>query len=167
MPAKVGVRMKKESIKNIVARELESFLTENGYELHRVEFVKEGRDWFLRVYVDKPMGAAEAYISTDDCEKVSRFLSERLDELDPIEQNYYLEVSSPGMDRELLKDSDYERFKGQAVEVKLYSAIEGKKKIEGILAGLEDGKIVVVDEKNQRWELPREQVSKAKLAVVF
>lgn len=159
--------MAKETIKEIVARELESFFEENGYELHKVEFVKEAKDWFLRVYVDKLAGEQEDYISTDDCEKVSRYLSERLDELDPITQNYYLEVSSPGMDRELLKDADYVRFSGKTVEVKLYKALNGQKKIQGILEGLEDGKIVITDEKNQRWELPREQVAKANLAVVF
>ncbi|MBR1993470.1 MAG: ribosome maturation factor RimP, partial [Firmicutes bacterium] len=70
------------------------FLAAEGYELYNIEFVKEGKDWFLRVYVD--MASGEGYIGTEDCEKVSRFLSEKLDEEDPIEQNYYLEVSSPG-----------------------------------------------------------------------
>ena len=78
------------------------FLEESGLELYNVEFVKEGRDWFLRVYIDKLSPSEEEYVSTDDCEKVSRFLSDQLDRLDLIEQNYYLEVSSPGMDRPCL-----------------------------------------------------------------
>ena len=93
--------MAKKKIKDIVAEELEDFLKENGYELYNVEFVKEGKDWFLRVYIDKVPAAdapeEENYISTDDCETISRYLSERLDETDPIPQNYYLEVSSPGL----------------------------------------------------------------------
>ncbi|MEG1584551.1 MAG: ribosome maturation factor RimP, partial [Anaerovorax sp.] len=93
-------------------------------------------DWFLRVYIDSE--SEDTGIGTDDCEKVSRFLSGRLDELDPIEQNYYLEVSSPGMDRALLKDSDYEKYAGKMVDITLYKAIDGKKNISGILEGIVD-----------------------------
>ena len=86
--------MAKIRIKELVAEELAGFLGENGLELYNVEFIKEGKDWFLRVYIDRTDDSSGG-ISTDDCEKVSRYLSARLDELDPIEQNYYLEVSSP------------------------------------------------------------------------
>src|SRR5665647_1827241 len=82
--------MAKKKIKDIIAELLEGFLEENGYELYNVEFVKEVKDWFLRVYLDKlPVGGEEQYISIEDCEKVSRYLSEKMDEIDPIEQNYY------------------------------------------------------------------------------
>ena len=87
---------------------------------------KWGKDWFLRVYIDRTDDSAGG-IGTDDCEKVSKFISARLDELDPIEQNYYLEVSSPGMDRALLKESDYVRFAGRWVNVTLYQGLNGKK----------------------------------------
>lgn len=93
------------------------FLKENDLTLWDCEFVKEGRDWYLRVFVDRTDGE---YVSTDDCEKVSEFLSEALDERDPIEQNYYLEVSSPGMDRELVKPEHFRATIGQEVEVKTY-----------------------------------------------
>ena len=93
------------------------FLKENDLTLWDCEFVKEGRDWYLRVFVDRTDGE---YVSTDDCEKVSEFLSEALDERDPIEQNYYLEVSSPGMDRELVKPEHFRACIGQEVEVKTY-----------------------------------------------
>ena len=93
------------------------FLKENDLTLWDCEFVKEGRDWYLRVFVDRTDGE---YVSTDDCEKVSEFLSEALDERDPIEQNYYLEVSSPGMDRELVKPEHFRACTGQEVEVKTY-----------------------------------------------
>lgn len=111
--------MAKKKIKEIIEEIAFDFMTDNGLELYNVEFLKEGRDWFLRVYIDK-QGAEDDYVDTDDCEKVSRLLSEKLDELDPIEQNYYLEVSSPGMDRELLTPKHFEKFTGKLVEVKLY-----------------------------------------------
>lgn len=163
--------MAKKKIKDIVAEELQDFLKENGYELYNVEFVKEGKDWFLRVYIDKVPAAdapeEENYISTDDCETISRYLSERLDETDPIPQNYYLEVSSPGMDRELFKEEHYTRYAGSQVEIKLYQPQKGRKQIFGTLEGLQDGKIIVIDEDNERLELPAEQVAKTNLAVVF
>ena len=159
--------MAKQKIKDIVAQELESFLAENGYELYNVEFVKEGKDWFLRVYADMAQDRQEEFISTDDCEKISRFLSERLDAMDPIQQNYYLEVSSPGMDRELLTEAHYLRFTGRTVEAKLYQPVCGRKQIDGVLEGLTDGTVIITDENNQRWELPLDQIAKTKLAVVF
>ncbi|MBR0596763.1 ribosome maturation factor RimP [Sinanaerobacter chloroacetimidivorans] len=159
--------MAKSKIKDLVAQELETFLQENGYELYNVEFVKEAKDWFLRVYIDRAQGAPGGGISTDDCEKVSRFLSARMDELDPIEQNYYLEVSSPGMDRALLKESDYARFAGNIVDVTLYQGMNGKKVITGKLEGLFDGIIVLLDEKNNKIEIPMEKAAKTKLAVIF
>ena len=159
--------MAKKKIKDIVAEELAQFLEENELELYNVEFVKEVKDWFLRVYIDRLEGATGGGIGTDDCEKVSRFLSLRLDELDPIEQNYYLEVSSPGMDRALLKESDYTRYAGQQVEITLYQAIEGKKVLSGKLEGLFEEKIVITDEKENKVEIPMEKAAKTKLAVVF
>lgn len=133
-----------KKVKDIVAEELEGFLEDNGYELYNVEFVKEGRDWFLRVYIDLP--DPDEYVGTEDCEKVSRYLSQVLDEKDPIAQNYFLEVSSPGLDRQLLKDEDFTRYAGRPVEISLYSAIEGRKKFEGTLKGLEGDEIVIEDE---------------------
>ena len=158
-----------ESVEEITA----DFLAENGLELYNSEFVKEGKDWFLRVYIDRQQeeeteDKEEVYVSTDDCEKVSRFLSEELDRLDPIEQNYYLEVSSPGLDRELIKEKDFIRFCGRLVDISLYKAIDGKKTYQGILKGLtEDNSIVITDEKEEEIEFPREQVAKARLAVIF
>jgi len=197
--------MAKKKITDIIEEISADFLAENGLELYNSEFVKEGRDWFLRVYIDKTqeaqeeakaqIAAAEAakaeakcaaaeaaeseeeteggaqlpslYVSTDDCEKVSRFLSAELDRLDPIEQNYYLEVSSPGMDRALLKDKDFARFAGEIVDISLYKAVNGQKSFQGRLLGIEDGNIVITDEKDNRTEFPREQVAKTKLAVIF
>lgn len=159
--------MAKKKIKDIIEEISADFLQENSLELYNVEFLKEGRDWFLRVYIDKISEEEEVYVDTDDCEKVSRFLSEQLDEIDPIEQNYYLEVSSPGMDRELLTPEHYERFAGKLVEVKLYKGVDGKKVYEGILTGLIDGSVVIKDEEDKEWMFPLEQVAKTNLAVVF
>ena len=166
--------MAKKKITEIVEEITADFLSENGLELYNSEFVKEGKDWFLRVYIDKlPKEGAdgnveEEYVSTDDCESVSRFLSAELDRLDPIEQNYYLEVSSPGLDRALLKEKDFIRFCGHMVDISLYKAIDGKKTYQGILKGLtEDNSIVITDEKEEEIEFPREQVAKARLAVIF
>ena len=159
--------MAKKKINEIIEEISAAFMEENGLELYYVEFVKEGRDWFLRVYIDKLSASAEEYISTDDCEKVSRFLSEELDRLDPIEQNYYLEVSSPGMDRQLLTERHYEKYTGRQVEVKLYEAVDGRKTFEGVLLGLSEGNVVIRDEQDKEWMFPRQQVAKTSLAVVF
>jgi ribosome maturation factor RimP len=185
--------MAKKKITEIIEEISAEFLAQNGLELYNSEFVKEGRDWFLRVYIDKMQEAQEAakaeiaavseraaeaaesgeaplpaiYVSTDDCEKVSRFLSAELDRIDPIEQNYYLEVSSPGMDRALLRDKDFVRFAGEIVDVSLYKAVDGRKAYQGRLVGIEDGKIILTDEQDNRIEFPREQVAKTKLAVIF
>ena len=188
--------MAKKKITELIEEISAEFLAANGLELYNSEFVKEGRDWFLRVYIDKVVepaaageleetgnasvpeqepadategtdSAASIYVSTDDCEKVSRFLSEELDRLDPIPQNYYLEVSSPGMDRVLLRDKDFARFAGEIVDVNLYKAMDGRKTYQGTLVGIENEKIVITDEKNNRIEFPRELVSKTRLAVIF
>jgi len=137
-------------------------VAELGYELVEVEFVKEAAGWVLTLYIDSPEG-----ITLDDCEKVSRYLSKRLDEEDPIAQNYYLEVSSPGMDRPLLKEEHYHRYTGHLVEVRLYKGIDGTKNITGELKGLNDGIVTIIDEKEKTWELPLDAISKTRLAVVF
>ncbi len=160
--------MAKKKVKEIIAELLEGFLVENGYELYNVEFVKEVKDWFLRVYLDKlPVGEEEQYISIDDCEKVSRYISDKLDEMDLIEQNYYLEVSSAGLDRTLLFEKDYTKFAGKEVEATLYKAIDGKKVYSGQLVGLVNNNIVVKEDDGKNIELPFDAVAKTKLVVVF
>ncbi len=158
--------MAKKRIKDIIEDMVRDFLAEHQLELYNVEFLKEGKDWFLRVYIDKTVDCEEEYVGSDDCELVSRFLSERLDEEDPIEQNYYLEVSSPGLDRQLLTPYHYERYAGKLVEVKLYKAVDGSKLYEGILEGLRDGNVVITIE-DKEVMFPMDQVAKTNLAVVF
>lgn len=168
--------MAKKKITEIVEEITAEFLAENGLELYNSEFVKEGKDWFLRLYIDRLTGedTAEAeeeneqYVSTDDCERVSRYLSDELDRLDPIEQNYYLEVSSPGLDRELIKEKDFVRFCGHMVDISLYKAVNGSKTFQGVLKGLtKDNKIIITDENGREMEFPKEQVAKTRLAVIF
>lgn len=159
--------MAKVKIKDLVEQILNPFLDENGLELYNIEFVKEAKDWFLRVFIDKTEESEEEYVNTDDCEKVSRFLSQKLDESDPIEQNYYLEVSSPGMDRTLFKEKDFIRYAGKQVDVNLYQSIEGKKLITGELVGIIENNLVIIDEQSKRIEIPINKVAKTKLAVIF
>ena len=140
--------MAKKKITEIAAEMMADFLAVEGYELYNIEFVKEGKDWFLRVYVD--MASGEGYIGTEDCEKVSRFLSEKLDEEDPIEQNYYLEVSSPGMDRPLLTKAHYERYVGSEVEIRLYKGKDGTKNIQGVLDSIEGETVTVTDHDSEK-----------------
>ena len=111
-----------------------------GLDIWDVEFVKEGTDWFLRVYIDKPDG-----ITTDDCELFSRTFDPILDEADPIDKSYCFEVSSPGMERSLTKDWHYEGLMGENLRLSLYKAIDGKKEITGKLIAYGDEITVEVD----------------------
>ena len=156
--------MSKKKITEQVEDSLKDFLDQNGLELYNTEFVKEGKDWFLRVYIDKK--DHESYVGTEDCEKVSRYLDEIMEEKDPIDKNYYLEVSSPGMDRELTKPEHFERYIGQIVEIKLYKGLDGRKQFEGELKGLIDGNIIII-ENGEEKVFRREDVSKINLAVIF
>ena len=101
---------------------------ELGFELVDVEYVKEGGTWYLRAYVDKPGG-----ISINDCEAVSRRLSDVLDEKDFIDDSYIMEISSPGLGRPLKKEKDFKRSLGEEVEVRTYRMIDKKKEFTGIL----------------------------------
>ena len=158
--------MAKQDICTEVGRLLEDYLKEHELELYKVEYKKEGPNWVLRVYPDKPAGTESEYVSIEECEGVNRFLSDRLDEVDLIDRSYNLEVSSPGLDRELISDADFERFAGRAVEVKTYEQINGSKNFEGILEGLDAG-IVKLTVGDETVEIPREKISKINLAVVF
>ena len=111
---------------------------ENGCGIWDVEYVKEAGTWFLRVFLDKEGG-----VTIDDCEAVSRPLSDALDEADPIEGSYTLEVSSAGIDRVLRHPEHFDAFLGAEVEVRLYRPVEGRKDHVGLLRGYEDGDVTV------------------------
>ena len=154
--------MGKVKAEKITEELVNPILERENFELVDIEFKKEGPHRYLRIYIDKTGG-----ITIDDCQKVSEELSEKLDEVDPIEENYFLEVSSPGLDRPLKKDSDFEIFKGENVEVKLYEAINNQKTFEGELVGLHDNKIKLNIENMGLMEIPREKVAIARLAIKF
>ena len=164
--------MAKVDIAGKVTELLETYLADKGLDVYQVEYKKEGPGWVLRVYLDKAWTGAAAgdaeseYVGIDECEAVAGWLSDRLDELDLIERSYNLEVSSPGLDRELLKPSDYVRFAGRAVEIRLYEAVDGSKYYEGTLIG-KDGNDVVVDVDGTERRFAADRVSKINLAVVF
>ena len=111
---------------------------ENGCSLWDVEYVREAGQWFLRVYIDKEGG-----VSIDDCEAVSRPLSDALDEADPIQGSYTFEVSSAGADRALKKPEHFAACMGQEVQVRLYRPREGRKEFVGVLAGYEAGTVTL------------------------
>ena len=166
---------KKDKITGIVTEMLTGFLGDHGLELYHTDFRKEGKDWYLTVFIDIAESVREEneksgimrYVSTDDCELVSDYLSEKLDEADPIEQNYVLQVSSPGMDRELYEQKDFDRFKGELVDVKLYRNQDGRKEFTGTLEEKRDGKIYIADEDGTVREFAESDVAKTCLAVVF
>ncbi|WP_416731531.1 ribosome maturation factor RimP [Fictibacillus sp. JL2B1089] len=136
-----------------------------GLELVDVEFVKEGKNWFLRVYIDSTGG-----IDIEECGTVSEQLSEKLDELDPIEQPYFLEVSSPGVERPLKKPEDVKNAIGKNVNIKLYEPLNGEKVYEGLLNDF-DGETLFMEirvkTQVKKVELPYAKVANARLAVVF
>lgn len=136
-------------------------LEEHSFELWDVEYVKEGSDWYLRAYIDKPGG-----ITIDDCVTVSRALSDKLDEEDFIQDAYILEVSSPGLGRQLKKDKDFVRCIGEAVELKTYRMIDGTKDFQGILKGCDKESITLFIEE-QEVSFQRAEVALVKLAIDF
>ncbi|MBE5955906.1 MAG: ribosome maturation factor RimP [Lachnospiraceae bacterium] len=143
--------MKRSDIAVYVEELVMPIIEEGNFELVDVEYVKEGANWYLRVYADKEGG-----INIDDCVTISRALEAKLDEKDVIEDAYILEVSSPGLGRQLKKDRDYKRSLGEEIEFKLYKARNKQKEFEGILKDFDehtftitlDGEDVVFDRKD-------------------
>ena len=161
-----GADMAKEDISGKVTAMLSPFLEENGLELYKVEYKKEGPAWVLRVLLEKPADAESEYVSIDDCEKVNSRLSEMLDKDDIIDRSYSLEVGSAGLDRELIRETDYVRFAGRAVEVRTYEQINGSKEHEGVLKGKENGVVTIITDGGE-LDIPADKISKINLAVVF
>lgn len=135
------------------------------YELVDVEYVKEGSDWYLRILMD--IKAEDEKISLEDCQKLSRIVSEMLDIKDPIKEQYMLEVSSPGIDRALKKERDFVREKGKEVEIKLYKPIDGQKEFEGTLLGLTEEGIVQIEFNNRIIDINRKDIAIIRLKVIF
>lgn len=154
-----------KDIKTKISEIVEPILTELDLSLFDIEYVKEGNDWFLRIYIDKDGG-----VDLTDCSNVSERLSEKLDEEDPIQAAYMLEVSSPGAERPLKTKSDFHAHINENIYVSLYVHIDGEKEYEGILKSLEND-IVTVEYKykhtTKQVELPFDKIAKARLAVML
>lgn len=135
-------------------------MEEHHFELVDVEFVKEAGTWYLRAYIDKTGG-----ITIDDCELISRYLSDRLDEEDYIEESYILEVSSPGLGRPLKKEKDFVRSRGEPVEVRLFRALDGQKEFEGILEDWNRDTVTLKMENEATLVIERTNIALIRLAL--
>ena len=162
-PAAEEVYMKKSEIEQHCTELVTPIINDNNYELVDVEYVKEGSDYYLRVYADKENG-----ITIDDCVFISRALEEKLDEANKLDTPYILEVSSPGLTRPLKKENDFKRSVGKLVEIKLYKALDGKKEYCGVLESYTDDSITIMedDKEHREIEIQRSAVSSIRLAFV-
>lgn len=140
-------------------------LEEMQLELVDVEYVKEGKNWFLRLYIDKENG-----IDIEECGIVSERLSEKLDEVDPIPHHYFLEVSSPGAERPLKKAEDFQQAIGKFVHVKTYEPIDNEKTFDGKLLTFDGEALeieITIKTRKKTIKIPYIKVAKARLAVSF
>lgn len=161
---------KKEEYEKRAEALIEPIVVKNNFELVDVEYVREGSNWFLRAFIDKEGG-----ITVDDCELVSREFSELLDKEDFIEDSYIMEVSSPGLGRQLKKDKDLQRSIGEEVEIKLYKGIKqmrrnkevSVKELSGFLVSFDDAAITIELEDESTMELQRTDIAIIRLAIHF
>ena len=137
-------------------------IEENNFELVDIEYVKEADRFYLRVYIDKEGG-----ITVDDCEMINRALSDLLDKYDFIPDSYILEVSSPGLGRQLKKDRDFERSLGEEVEIKLYKAVEKQKEFTGLLTAFDKETITIKLEDDSTKVFQRDGIAIIRLAFDF
>ena len=141
---------------------LEPILADMNFELVDVEYVKEAGTWYLRSYIDKPGG-----ITVDDCEAVSRQFTDRLDQEDFIEDSYIMEVSSPGLDRPLKKEKDFERNLGREVEIRTYRPIEKEKEFYGILCAYDDNSVTIEREDKKQMNFLKKDMALIRPALDF
>ena len=151
--------MKKNEIEAYALELVTPIIDEGGFELWDVEYVKEGQDWYLRVYADKEGG-----IEIDDCVAISRALEAKLDADDKLKDPYILEVSSPGLTRQLKKNRDFERSIGKLVDIKLYKAIENQKELTGTLTANTEEQITVSLADGRMMEIKKNEISMVRLA---
>lgn len=152
---------KRETYENRTEQLLLPITEANGVEIYDIEYVKEGSDWYLRVYIDKPEG-----VNIIDCETVSRALSEKLDEEDFIADSYILEVSSPGLGRPLKKEKHLEKSLGEKVEIRLYKAVDKCKEFEGVLKAF-DAETVTIETEEKEMVFARTDIALIRLAFDF
>lgn len=154
--------MKVEGLEDKLRALAEPVVSGLGMELVDVVYVTEHGKRILRIYIDKPGG-----ISVDDCSDVSREFSTVLDVEDPIPQSYVLEVSSPGLDRPLVKEKDFIRFTGKRAKIKSKTPIEGRRNFKAVIDGVENGHVKVTDFDGKKFDIPIENIDKAKLEIEF
>lgn len=135
------------------------------FELVDTEYVKEGSEWYLRIFVDKK--AENDRITLNDCQQISHIVSDLLDKKDLIKEHYMLEISSPGLDRALKKERDFIRERGKEVELKLYKPLDGRKEYEGTLIGLTEDDIVQIQMDKKILEINRKEIAIIRLKVIF
>lgn len=152
--------MGRRNILELIRENCEPIVEDLGYDLVDLEFVREEGDYFLRFFIGKAGG-----VGIDDCQIVSEAVSDKLDVLDPIEQSYYLEVSSPGLDRPLETDKDLKRNIGMKVEVNLYKKIDNKKVYIGELVGFSDEYITIMLEDGTEKNIDRQFIANVKLVI--
>ncbi len=152
--------MKKKEIEKLTKRIVKPIINSNNLELVDLEYVKEGSNKFLRIFINKPSG-----VSIDDCQEISRKVSKQLDEIDPIQENYFLEVSSPGIDRPFKTEEDYKKNLGKDIEISLYKTIKGKKKLVGELVEYNSKDILINDIDLGKISIDKNIIAKANLAV--
>lgn len=153
--------MSKMKVEDVVYEIAKPVTDKHHYELVEVEYKKEGGEWYLRIYIDKDGG-----VTIDDCQLVSEEVSELLDQADPIDSSYIFEVSSPGIERPLKTERDYQKSMGKLVEAKLFAPIDGKKVIEGTLTGYTDTTVELEQNKN-KIVLEKQQIAIIKPVIVF
>ena len=145
-----------EKIEELVTKPI----TDLGYRVYDVMYVKEGKDNFLRIFIDNDKG-----ISIDDCEKVNDAITDMLDEADLIKDQYFLEISSPGVERNIRKDKHFEESIGKEVNIKLFKPLENKEKeITGILKDFDKETVKIETDKNEEITIPRNNISSIKWA---
>ena len=143
-----------EKVESLLKEKIESI----GYDLYDVEYAKEGPNYFLRIFIDKPEG-----IDLEDCEKVNNEIMEKLDEADYIKDQYFLEVSSPGVERVLKKDKHLEQNIGNEVQIKLFKKDEnGKKEYQGILKSFDEQTITIEQDQDQEIAIERKHIAQIK-----
>ena len=152
----------KDSVEQVTSKLLDPIINEHNFECVDIEYVKEAGNLYLRVYLDKPGG-----ITVNDLEMVSRALEVELDKADPIKDPYILEVSSPGLDRPLKKDKDFERHLGDLVEVKLYKAVDKEKEFIGELVAYDEESVSIVTDDEVERKFIRKDIAIIRLAIVF
>jgi ribosome maturation factor RimP len=156
--------MNSKQICELVWKETEPLAAAAGCQVWDVKFIKEAGEWVLKVFLDTEI---PGNVTIDMCEAVNRGLDKRLDELDPIEQSYYLEVSSPGVNRELSRPGDFLKFIGSEVDIKLYKAnAAGEKSFTAVLCGLE-GDNILLSRDGKDFSLPRSEVASCRIHFDF